>query len=196
MHLRDDAQTVPGRHELEGLHYGRVAEPLDLEGLDRFTFPVRDLEKAELFYTSVIGGDVVQRGCTEIGMQARPSIRMRLAPGVDVCLVEQRFGWNPPDTANPHWGFAIPGGDVNTWMEHLTEWGVPNALVFRDTHSAHEAGDPTRVELHFLDPDGNQLELVAWDYPMNDTAWRGTYNYWNLIYRHDTWPPPDTGEDS
>ena len=47
-----------------------------------------------------------------------------------------------------------------------------------------------RVELHFLDPDGNQIELVAWDYPMNDQASRGHYNPWDLTYRHDQWPPP------
>ena len=37
-------------------------------------------------------------------------------------------------------------------------------------------GVPTKVELHFLDPDGNQIELVAWDYPRNDRAWQGQYD--------------------
>jgi len=187
---RPDLKTVPGRRDLEGLHYGRVLEPLDLVGVERFTLPVRQLDTAELFYTQVMGGDVVERGCAEVGLRTRPAVRLRLCPGVDVCLVEQSYGWNPPDTANPHWGFAIPGADVGSWIDHLTEWGVPSALVFRDNHTA-EIGAPTRAELHFLDPDGNQLELVAWDYPMNDTAWRGRYNYWELPYRHDTWPPPE-----
>ena len=50
-------------------------------------------------------------------------------------------------------------------------------------------GVPTRVELHFLDPDGNQLELVAWDYPMNDRAWLGRYDPWALAYNPTNWPP-------
>ena len=52
-----------------------------------------------------------------------------------------------------------------------------------------ELGRPTRAELHFLDPDGNQLELVAWDYPMNDRAWRGRYDPWPLAYSYASWPP-------
>ena len=36
--------------------------PLGLKGVDRFTLPVRDLDKAELFYTQVMGADVVARG--------------------------------------------------------------------------------------------------------------------------------------
>src|SRR5581483_12286954 len=100
----------------------------------------------------------------------------------------QSFGWNAADTANPHWGFTIPGADVDQWIVHLTEWGVPSGMVFRDTHNA-PIGTPTRVELHFLDPDGNALELVAWDYPMRDLGNSGRYNYWELPYRPDTWPP-------
>ena len=54
-----------------------------------------------------------------------------------------------------------------------------------------DLGAPTRAELHFLDPDGNQLELVAWDYPMDDRANRGRYDAWQLFYSWGSWPPAD-----
>lgn len=165
----------------------RLNQSFDLDSLDRFTLPVRDLAKAELFYTQVLGGDVVQRDA-EMGRRDHPAIRVHMCDGVDVVLVQQWYGWLPVDSSNPHWGFAIPGADVDMWIDHLKEWQVPSALVFRDD-DREEIGVPTRVELHFLDPDGNQIELVAWDYPMNDRAWRGQYDPWVLPYNYRDWPP-------
>jgi catechol 2,3-dioxygenase-like lactoylglutathione lyase family enzyme len=166
----------------------RVHQPFDLEALDRFTFPVRDLAKAELFYTQVLGGDVVERAVGEVGKREYPALRVRLTPDVDVTLVQQYFGWMPIDTTNPHWGFTIPGVDVDVWIEHLKAWQIPSALVIREG-DLEAAGVPTRAELHFIDPDGNQIELVAWDYPMNDRAHRGQYDGWILLYNYREWPP-------
>ena len=74
MQPRPDMNSVPSGQDLEGLHYGRVPDPLALEGVDRFTFPVRDLDKAERFYTQVLGGEVVQREFTEIGLHEQLAI--------------------------------------------------------------------------------------------------------------------------
>jgi catechol 2,3-dioxygenase-like lactoylglutathione lyase family enzyme len=166
----------------------RLDRTVDLEGIDRFTLPVRDLAKAELFYTQVLGADIVQREAVEMSERDHPALRVRMCDGVDVVLVQQHFGWQPVDSTNPHWGFAIPGTDLDTWVEHLKEWEVPSAVVFRDDDQ-EAIGTPTRAELHFLDPDGNQIELVAWDYPMNDRAWRGQYDSWTLLYNYRDWPP-------
>lgn len=111
-----------------------------------------------------------------------------MSPGVEIVLVEQGHGWNAIDSTNPHWAFAIAGADLDTWVEHLKEWGVPSALQFRDP--AAETGGPSCVELHFADPDGNQFELVAWDYQGDVRPLRpGRYNPWPLYYTHKTWPP-------
>jgi len=166
---------------------GRPDQTFEIEGLQRFTLPVRDLAKAELFYTQVLGGDVVQRKAVEIAAWDHPALRVHMCGGVDVVLVKQPYGWPPIDSPNPHLGFAIPGADVDTWVEHLDAWGVPSALVFREDYVT-EIGTPTRVELHFTDPGGNQIELVAWDYPMNDRWNRGRYDAWDLAYRHKDWP--------
>ena len=168
--------------------YRSVDAPLEIDGVQRFTLPVRDLKKAELFYTEVLGGDLLEREAVEPGAWEHAAVRMQMCTGVQVVLVEQGFGWLPVDSTNPHWGFAIPGADLDTWVEHLSAWHVPSAVVFRDADIT-ELGKPTRAELHFLDPDGNQLELVAWDYPMNDRAWRGRYDPWPLVYSYASWPP-------
>jgi catechol 2,3-dioxygenase-like lactoylglutathione lyase family enzyme len=166
----------------------RIDQPVDLEGVDRFTLPVRNLAKAELFYTQVLGGDVVERETVEMGETDHPATRVHVCDGADVVLVQQFFGWLPVDSTNPHWGFAIAGADLDTWVEHLSDWGVPSAVVFREADQV-AIGLPTRAEVHFLDPDGNQIELVAWDYPMNDRAWRGQYEPWGLPYSYKGWPP-------
>lgn len=163
-------------------------ESVDLDGVDRFTLPVRDLARAELFYTQVLGGDVAQRDTTEPGLRDHPALRVRLCEGVDVVLVQQQYGWLPVDASNPHWGFGISGADVDTWIQHLNEWQVPSALVIRE-RDWEALGVPTRAELHFVDPDGNQIELVTRDYPMNDRAWRGQYDPWVLSYNYQDWPP-------
>ncbi len=168
-----------------------VDHPLGLQGVDRFTLPVRDLAKAGRFYTDVMGGELVQRETMEIGAREHPATRVQVCPGVDIVLVQQRFGWQPIDTPNPHWGFAIPGADVDTWKDHLNAWGVPCVVLFREDYIV-ELGKPTRVEMHFVDPDGNQIELVAWDYPMNDWAHRGNYDSFLLAYDYRSWPPSES----
>ena len=160
-----------------------------VEGVDRFTIPVRDLARAARFYTDVLGGDVVQQHAIELGAWETPAVRVEMSPGVAIVLVEQGHGWNAIDSTNPHWAFAIAGAELDTWVEHLTEWGVPSALQFRDPAAA-EAGGPSCVELHFVDPDGNQFELVAWDYRGDARPSRpGRYDPWPLYYTHKSWPP-------
>ena len=164
-----------------------VTRELDFQGVDHFTLPVRDLAKARQFYTEVVGAEVVAVDTTEGGATELPASRIRVCPGVTIALVQQRHGWLPVDVSNPHWAFEIAPGEVDDWVRHLESWGVPSALVVREGYVVEE-GEPTRVELHFLDPDGNQIELLAYDYPMNGRASVGQYNAWDLAYRHDLWP--------
>ncbi|HEY3117676.1 MAG TPA: VOC family protein [Chloroflexota bacterium] len=166
----------------------RLNQSVPIESIDRFTLPVRDLTKAELFYTQVLGADVIDRAAVEMGARVHPAVRISACSGVDLVLVQQPYGWQPVDSSNPHWGFEIPSAELDQWVEHLKEWQVPSAVVIRDADQ-EALGVPTRAELHFLDPDGNQIELVAWDYPMNDRVWRGQYDPWTLLYNYREWPP-------
>lgn len=160
----------------------------DLAGVGRFTLPVRKLDKAEMFYTQVLGAEVIDRGTTEIGLRSQSALRVQLCDGIELSLVEQSWGFVPVDGAHPHYAFTVQGGEVDTWMEHFDEWGVPYALVCR-TFPRAEDGSPVSIELYFFDPDGNHLELDASGYPMNDRVWMGTYNHWTQFYRYDQWPP-------
>ena len=164
-----------------------VTRELDFQGVDHFTLPVRDLAKARQFYTEVVGAEAVAVDTTEAGATELAASRVQVCPGVTMSLVQQRYGWLPVDVSNPHWAFEIAPGEVDDWVRHLESWGVPSALVVREGYVVEE-GQPTRVELHFLDPDGNQIELLAYDYPMSSRASVGQYNAWDLAYRHDRWP--------
>ena len=164
-----------------------VTRELDFQGVDHLTLPVRDLAKARQFYTEVVGAEVLAVDTTEAGAAELAASRVQVCPGVTLSLVQQRYGWLPVDVSNPHWAFEIAPGEVDDWVRHLESWGVPSALVVREGYVVEE-GEPTRVELHFLDPDGNQIELLAYGYPMNSRATVGQYNAWDLAYRHDQWP--------
>ena len=164
-----------------------VTRELDFQGVDHFTLSVRDLAKARQFYGEVVGAEVVAVDTTEAGATELAASRIQVCPGVTISLVQQPYGWLPVDVSNPHWAFEIAPGEVDDWVRHLESWGVPSALVVREGYVVEE-GEPTRVELHFLDPDANQIELVAYDYPMNSGVSVGRYNAWDLTYRHDRWP--------
>ncbi len=164
-----------------------VTRELDFEGVDHFTLPVRDLPKARRFYAEVVGAEILAADTTEAGATEQAASRVQVCPGVTISLVKQRYGWLPVDVSNPHWAFEIAPGEVDEWVRHLESWGVPSALVVREGYAVEE-GKPTRVELHFLDPDGTQIEFLAYDYPMNSRVPVGQYNAWELAYRHDRWP--------
>src|SRR4030095_8927274 len=67
-------------------------QPVDLERVDRFTLPVRDLNKPELSDTHVLGGEVVQRDAVEMGQHDHPATRVHMCDGVDLVLVQQWYG--------------------------------------------------------------------------------------------------------
>ncbi len=179
--------TAPGARWQRRERYGSVEGPWSVDGVHQFTLPVRALEKAEQFYSQVLGAEVVEREAVEIGERQQEALRVSACPGVKLALVQQEYGWLPPDTSNPHWGFAISAADVETWLEHFAQWNIPCALIVRREYVV-PMGVPTRVELHVLDPDGNQIELVAWDYPLSDRVERSRYNPWRLTYPYDSWP--------
>ena len=160
----------------------------DLQAVHRFTLPVRKLDKAEQFYTEVLGAEVIERDISEVAGKVQPALRVQLCPGIELSLVQQDHGFLPIDGAHPHYAFTVPGSEVDQWIDHLDEWGVPSALVCRHFPRVEE-GQPCTIELYFFDPDGNHLELDAREYRMNEKVWMGTYNHWKQYYSYDQWPP-------
>ena len=99
--------------------------------LDHITFWVADLERAERFYTEVLGGKVRAR----LEGTRAPQISMILADNsaaVDLCLdrdfLERTFDIperNKQKAYHPHFAFAVEKQDIEAFTEHLKVMDVP-----------------------------------------------------------------------
>jgi glyoxylase I family protein len=126
---------------------------IHLERLDHFGVDVTDLDRAERFYTDVLGMSVVMR---------RPDQRLLRYAGGNFALFLK------PDRAlggleqiqNPlgksHHAFEVPWDDLERARGLFVDRGIPY-------HAPIDWGDHDC--LYFLDPDGNLLELVGYRVP-------------------------------
>jgi catechol 2,3-dioxygenase-like lactoylglutathione lyase family enzyme len=126
---------------------------MKLERLDHFGIEVADLERAERFYTSVLGLQVVNRFGDQVLLECG---------GQNLALFEVT---RPPldDTsrksiiAHPlgrgHHALKVGAGDFAVARERLAAAGVESAAPI-------DWGDHDCI--YFLDPDGNLLEMVSY----------------------------------
>jgi catechol 2,3-dioxygenase-like lactoylglutathione lyase family enzyme len=121
-----------------------------LKRLDHFGVDVSDLDRAERFYTEVLGMSVEMR---------LPDQRL-LRYGDGNCALfrkPDRAAADPSIIANPlgksHHAFEVPWEDLDAARRLFAEQGVPH-------HAPVDWGD--HHCLYFLDPDGNLLELVGY----------------------------------
>ena len=131
--------------------------------LDHITFWVGDLERAERFYTEVLGGKVRAR----LEGTRAPQISMILADNsaaVDLCLdrdfLERTFDIperNKQKAYHPHFAFAVEKQDIEAFTEHLKVMDVPF-----DGPRTH--GGERVASIYFNDPWGNHLEICCNDY--------------------------------
>ena len=77
---------------------------------------------------------------------------------IDLHLYKQPFGEPTIEQAHPHHAFNTKGWMVDKWVDHFAGWGIPSVVVCRQ-HGQVGMGDKCRIELYFLDPSGNMLEL-------------------------------------
>ena len=119
--------------------------------LDHFGLDVADLDRAERFYTEVLGLAVAQR----FGHH-----QVLLRCGRQMLALFERTDLPPRVTdriENPlgkgHHAFKISLADLGTVQEVFQARGVP-------TYGPIDWGDHDC--LYFLDPDGNLLEVVAY----------------------------------
>ena len=123
---------------------------LTLKRLDHFGVDVRDLDRAERFYTGVLGMTV------ELALPDQRLLRY----GDGNCalfLKPDRAAPDPATIANPlgksHHAFLVDWEQLDAARRLFTEAGVPH-------HAPIDWGD--HHCLYFLDPDGNLLELVGY----------------------------------
>ena len=119
--------------------------------LDHFGLDVADLDRAERFYTEVLGLKVGQRfghhqvllhcGTLMLALFERRDLPPRITDRIE----------NP--LGKGHHAFKVSAGDFLTARERFKAGGVP-------TYGPIDWGDHDC--LYFLDPDGNLLEIVAY----------------------------------
>lgn len=123
---------------------------LRVKRLDHFGMDVADLERAERFYTQLLGMTVKMRltdqvllrhGGGELALFLRPD---REPGGLDQIR-------NP--LGKSHHAFEVSHGDLQSAIQLFREQGIPH-------HAPIDWGDHDC--LYFLDPDGNLLELVGY----------------------------------
>jgi catechol 2,3-dioxygenase-like lactoylglutathione lyase family enzyme len=126
---------------------------MKLERLDHFGLEVADLERAERFYTGVLGLAVAARLGDQVLLDCG---------GQNLALFEVARAAIPPQaraaiTANPlgrgHHAFRVSRTDFGGAKARLTAAGV-------ETSRPIDWGDHDC--LYFLDPDGNLLEIVSY----------------------------------
>lgn len=121
-----------------------------LRRLDHFGVDVSDLERAEQFYTGILGMTV----------QMRLPDQVLLRHGDGNCALFLKRDRPPPDLdvirqplGKSHHAFEVSADDLDAAQVLFAERRVP-------FHAPIDWGDHQCV--YFLDPDGNLLELVGY----------------------------------
>ncbi|HEY7647619.1 MAG TPA: VOC family protein [Methylomirabilota bacterium] len=124
--------------------------PVHLKRLDHFGVDVADLDRAERFYTEVLG--------MRVEMRMPDQVLLRYGDGACALFHKpQRVPGGREQIDNPlgksHHAFLVERTDLERARALFVELGVPH-------HAPIDWGDHDCF--YFLDPDGNLLELVAY----------------------------------
>ncbi|HTY56737.1 MAG TPA: VOC family protein [Candidatus Binataceae bacterium] len=123
-----------------------------LERLDHFGIEVSDRQRAERFYTSVLGLSVVARfGDQTLLDCGGQNLVLFVVPRPPLDPAERQRRISHP-LGKGHYAFNVNRSDFETAKEELTAAGVESAEPI-------DWGDHDCV--YFLDPDGNLLELIS-----------------------------------
>lgn len=123
----------------------------DIKGLRTFAMSAKDLEKAEAFYTKVLGGEVVRRVTpTEEQLKAGQvkEVDVRLG-NFEVHLFDASKG---PRAVDPHHTLNIPWQEKEKALKALQDIGANIEKV-----RLHRDG--INYSINVFDPDGNRWEL-------------------------------------
>ena len=122
-----------------------------IKDLRTLAMSARDLDRAERFYTSVLGGEVVRRMTPNEEQLAAGQVRevdVRLG-NFEVHLFDASKGPRPVD---PHHTLNIPWREQESALGMLRQAGA-------EIEKTREHRDGTGYSINVLDPDGNRWEL-------------------------------------
>jgi len=110
--------------------------------MSHMSLPCRDLEESKMFYSQVMGGELVHTASGFVEFQIEDII---------IGLSEQADGWTRVDDEYPHYAFYIDGQNFERMKNCLDRFGVPNYAYRRDNTAL----------VYFRDPSGNLFELYC-----------------------------------
>ena len=126
---------------------------MKLERLDHFGIEVRELKRAERFYTDVLGLSVVARLGDQILMDCGgQNLALFEVPRPDLSAAERARVIGHP-LGKGHHAFRVSRADFISAAQRLSQAGVETAVPI-------DWGDHDCM--YFLDPDGNLLEIVSY----------------------------------
>jgi catechol 2,3-dioxygenase-like lactoylglutathione lyase family enzyme len=123
----------------------------DIKGLRTFAMSAKDLDKAEEFYTNILGGEIVRRVTPTQEQSAAGQIRevdVRLG-NFEVHLFDASRGSRAVD---PHHTLNIPWQEREAALSALRQAGA-------EIEKVREHRDGIGYSINVLDPDGNRWEL-------------------------------------
>jgi catechol 2,3-dioxygenase-like lactoylglutathione lyase family enzyme len=114
------------------------------EGLISMSLPYRDLATSSMFYSEILGGEIMKQG-------ASPKFWFG---NFAICLGRQDGGVTPVDAEYPHYAFDVTPEQFAGLKCRLDAYGIPtNSPWTRKGHGT--------ALMYFRDPAGNQFELYS-----------------------------------
>ena len=123
----------------------------NIKGLRTFAMSAKDLDKAEIFYTKVLGGEVIRRvPPTEEQLKAGQvkEVDVRLG-NFEVHMFDASKGPRPVD---PHHTLNIPWQEKDKALKALQDIGA-------NIEKVRPHRDGVNYSINVFDPDGNRWEL-------------------------------------
>lgn len=123
----------------------------NIKGLRTFAMSAKDLDKAETFYTKVLGGEVVRRVTpTEEQLKGGQVREVDVKLGnFEVHMFDASKG---PRAVDPHHTLNIPWQDKDTALKGLQDIGA-------NIEKVRPHRDGINYSINVFDPDGNRWEL-------------------------------------
>ena len=127
--------------------------PIKLDGINHFALNVRNMDRAEAFYTGILGFPVIMRTETQGGLKhvevdaGNVAIALFESPDLDLETGQKIM----TDDGYLHYAYSAPADRVDEIIQTLKDNGVKMD------------GEPRNHSVYFFDPDGHQLEIKIVD---------------------------------
>ncbi len=123
--------------------------PLKLDGINHFALNVRNMERAEAFYTGILGFPVINRTETRGGLKhvevdaGNVAIALFESPELDLTAAQKIM----TDDGYLHYAYSAPADRMDDIVQALKD------------SSVKMDGEPRNHSVYFFDPDGHQIEI-------------------------------------